>query len=104
MLRVLLAVAGALIVCAPARAALPPPPSFLLPDDVLPRKHTIELTIDPSLDTFTGWARIEVQLTKPTRVMWVNAKDLTPEASSVTYNGRSVKATASVAGDEFIGF
>ncbi len=92
------------LVCATTHAALPPPPSFLLPDDVQPKKHTVELTIDPSLDTFTGWARIEIELAQATSVVWVNAKGLTPEASSVTYKGHTVKATAAVAGDEFIGF
>ncbi len=44
---------------------------------VIPRKHIIELTIDPARDTFTGWAQIEVELTKPTTALEVHAKDLT---------------------------
>ncbi len=77
-------------------------PSFLLPDGVIPTKHVIELTIDPSHDTFTGWARIEVELTVPASVLWVNAKDLEPLSSSVSWQGRTIPAPASVAGGEFM--
>jgi cytosol alanyl aminopeptidase len=79
------------------------PPSFLLPEGVTPKKHIIELTIDPELDKFSGLARIEVEVSKPTNIVWVNAKDLTPEEASVTWLGRALPARASVSGGEFIG-
>jgi alanyl aminopeptidase len=88
------------LVCA---TTLQAQPSFLLPDGVTPKKHIIELTIDPSQDTFTGWSRIEVELTKPTNILWVDAKDLTPQESSVSYQGRALQARATPAGGEFIG-
>jgi cytosol alanyl aminopeptidase len=91
------------VICAATKASLPAPPTFLLPNDVLPKKHTIELTINPSLDTFVGWARIDVQLTKSAAVLWVNAKDLTPERASVDYKGHTIKAKATAVGEEFIG-
>lgn len=78
--------------------AQPAPPVFLLPDNVVPLKHTIELTIDPSRDTFTGWARIDVELQAPTSVIWVNAKDITPSEASVG----SQKARATAVGGEFL--
>ncbi|HLX43376.1 MAG TPA: M1 family aminopeptidase [Bryobacteraceae bacterium] len=74
-------------------------PSFLLPDDVIPTKHVIELTIDPDKDTFSGRARIDVELKKSTSTIWLNAKDITPGEASV--GSRSARAEA--AGDEFIG-
>jgi alanyl aminopeptidase len=91
------------LACAAALSALPAPPSFLLPDGVIPKKHIIELTIDPALDTFSGWSRIEVELTKPTSVLWVNGKDLVPEESSVSWHERTIPSHASTAGSEFIG-
>jgi alanyl aminopeptidase len=78
------------------------PAQFLLPIDVIPQKHIVELTIDPARDTFTGWARIEVQLTKATNVLRVNAKDLEPLSSSITWKGSAIPAPASVVVGEFI--
>jgi alanyl aminopeptidase len=76
----------------------PTPPVFLLPDNVVPLKHTIELTIDPSLDTFSGWARIQIELRASTSVIWVNAKDITPSEALVG----SQKARARAVGGEFL--
>lgn len=83
-------------------ALLPAQPSFELPDGVTPKKHIIELTVDPSQDSFTGWSCIEVQLSKQTTTFWVNAKDLTPQQSSVTWQGRDIQARAATFGGEFI--
>jgi cytosol alanyl aminopeptidase len=82
-----------------AFAALPMPPAFVLPNDVTPRKYFIDLTIDPSQDTFSGQARIEVDVKKPTSLIWINAKDITP--SEATVGGK--KAVATPAGGEFLG-
>jgi len=84
-------------------ATLAAQPSFLLPDGVTPKKHIIELTIDPSVDTFSGWARIEIELSKPTNQLWVNAKDLTPEESSVIWQDHALPARPTTAGGEFMG-
>jgi alanyl aminopeptidase len=86
-----------------AVAAASAQPSFLLPDGVTPKKHIIELTIDPSQDTFSGWSRIEIELTKPTNQFWVNAKDLEPQESSVTWQGHPLPARATTSGGEFMG-
>jgi cytosol alanyl aminopeptidase len=86
------------LACSGFLPALPAPPAFLLPDNVVPLKHTIELTIDPSQDTFDGWARIEVELRAPASVIWVNAKDITATAASVG----SQKARATAVGGEFL--
>ena len=73
-----------------------PAQSFLRPSDVIPKKHIIELTIDPARDTFTGWAQIEVELAKPTSVLEVNAKDLKVLDSSITWRQRPLAAQPSV--------
>ncbi|HVO98217.1 MAG TPA: M1 family aminopeptidase [Bryobacteraceae bacterium] len=88
------------LICASTLSAQP---VFLLPDGVTPKKHIVELTVDPDLDTFTGWVRIEVELAKPANVLWVNAKDLIPRETSVLWQGHSLTATPSVDGGEFIG-
>src|SRR5579862_7415476 len=66
------------VACSAAQA-----PDFLLPDDVVPIRHTIELTIDPGRPVFTGHARIEVNLRTPRDVIWINGKDLDVHKASV---------------------
>lgn len=78
-------------------------PAFLLPDDVIPKRHIIEMTIDPNKDTFDGWVRIQVELRKPVSVIWMNAKDVTPKEASIEMGGRTYIARAEAAGGEFLG-
>jgi alanyl aminopeptidase len=92
-----------LLLCARILTALSPPPAFLLSNDVVPTRHLVELTIDPSRDTFEGWARIEVELRKPASVIWVNAKDLTPKEASVGSGDRTYLANVQSHGGEFMG-
>ncbi|MBZ5604110.1 MAG: M1 family metallopeptidase [Acidobacteriia bacterium] len=87
---------AALLICAPLFAQ---PPAFLLSDEVVPKRHTIDMTIDPSKDAYEGVSKIEVDIKKPASVVWINAKDITPLEATV---GRQ-KAKAEVAGGEFIG-
>ena len=71
------------------------PPDFLLPKDAVPLKHTIEMTIDPSHDHFTGVARIEIQLPKAQKTIWVNGKDLTVHDASVEF-GKGVRKVTGI--------
>ena len=73
-------------------------PAFVLPDDVVPRKYTIDLVIDPSKTTFSGIARIEVELRRETDEIWLNGKDLL--AGSVDVDG--VAGRAEPVGGEFL--
>lgn len=73
-------------------------PSFNLPGDVLPKKYTVDLTIDPSKATFEGVARIDVEIKTSTRDIWINAKDITPLDATV---GKQ-KANARAVDDEFL--
>ncbi|MBZ5633607.1 MAG: M1 family metallopeptidase [Acidobacteriia bacterium] len=50
--------------------------SFYLSNDVVPRKETVELTIDPTRETFEGSVSIEVEAREPVSVIWLNAKNL----------------------------
>lgn len=79
------------------------PPAFLLPNDVVPLKHTVDLTIDPSQPSFAGTVRIEVELHTATKIIWVNGKEVVPETASVESGGRTMDARAEAAGGEFIG-
>jgi alanyl aminopeptidase len=78
------------------------PPDFLLPNGVIPTKHTIELTIDPARSTFRGWARIAVDLEKPQSEIWINGKDLILEQASIEFRGKSHKTRTQAIAGEFI--
>jgi alanyl aminopeptidase len=84
------------LICGPLFAAAP---SFLLPNDVVPLKHAVELTVDPSRDTFEGRMRIEVELRAPVTEVWVNGKDLVVKSASLNGTPHTVLG----AGGEFIG-
>jgi len=71
--------------------------SFYLYSDVIPRKETVLLTIDPARETFEGRVAIDVQLRAPASIIWLNAKDLTVGSVSVT-QGDSVRAAKIVLG------
>jgi len=47
-----------------------------LGDNVVPTKYEIELTIDPSQETFSGRVSIDVQIREPTGTIWLHGKDL----------------------------
>ena len=83
--------------------ALPLPPGFHLPGDVLPLKYTVELNIDPRRDAFTGSMQIEANILKPASVIWLNGKNLIPESTASVVNGSAhIEAAVQVVNDEFI--
>src|SRR5579863_5892399 len=91
-----------LLLAATAYAGPPSPPSFRLPDDVAPVKHTLELSIDPGLATFEGRAILEVDLRKPAAVIWVNGRDLVTREASVEFAGRSLPARVEAVAGEYL--
>jgi alanyl aminopeptidase len=91
------------LVCTAVAFAQPTPPAFLLPDDVIPLSHNVELTIDPSKSTFEGVVTIVVDLRKATSLVWLNAKNITPVEATVMFRGSAFKARAEAAGGEFLG-
>jgi alanyl aminopeptidase len=84
-------------------AAVPTTPAFRLPDTVVPRNYKIDLTIDPARSTFGGTARIEVELLASTKVIWLNARDLTIKDARLETGGSVVPVHAHTAGGEFLG-
>ena len=71
--------------------------SFYLSSDVIPRKETVLLTIDPARETFEGRVSIDVELRAPASVIWLNAKDLAVGSASIT-QGDSVRQAKIVLG------
>src|SRR5689334_9896802 len=55
----------------------PAPPAFRLPATAAPKKIAATLTLVPAEDTFRGSVDIDLNILQPTRVLWLNASDLT---------------------------
>ncbi|HUQ28935.1 MAG TPA: M1 family metallopeptidase [Usitatibacter sp.] len=79
------------------------PPGFRLGDIAAPVAYEWRLAIDPKEATFTGEVRIEIEVRRPTPVLWLNATALTIESVEVRQADRRVDATATVAGEEHVG-
>ena len=76
-----LVVLGVALACAgrnPARRApvdgIPVP--LQLPDGVRPIHYAIDLDLDPAREGFRGTAAIDVELSAPTRMIWLHGRDL----------------------------
>jgi len=83
-------------------AALPPHPAFQLPEDAVPIRHTLELSIDPNLTTYDGKVAIDVELRKPSALIWVNGRNLIPKDGTVEFGGRNLPARVEPLGGEFL--
>ena len=77
--------------------------SFYLSNDVVPRKETVELTIDPARETFEGSVSIDIELRAPASTIWLNAKNLAI-GSAVVAQGDIVRPAKVIpSSDERIG-
>ena len=85
-----------------AFCANPAPPGFFLPDGVTPSKYTVVLSIDPNKDAFTGTVFIEVNISKPTSIIWLNAKDLETDFVQLSQGDVLRDARAHTASKELI--
>lgn len=83
--------------------APPSPPGFQLSDDVVPLRYRATLSIDPSRDTFGGDVAIDLEIRKPTSVIWLNGKDIEPVFAALLRTGSpNVVAHARVVNKELI--
>jgi alanyl aminopeptidase len=77
------------------------PPTLRLPDTSRPHRYAIELELDPAKEGYTGAVTIEVEVTKTTRELWLNAEGL--KIQTAEWNGRRVDNVQTEASD-FAGF
>jgi len=77
----------------------PPPPELRLPGDVKPTQYALQLTIIPEQPTTAGRIHISAEVTRATRVVWLNATDL--DIASASLDGTAARVIKS--GDDFIG-
>ncbi len=81
-------------------ASIPQPPTVRLDGNIQPTGYSIDLSITPDKDTFSGTADIAIKATHPANFFWINAAGL--EFKTVTLNGAAVKVIPGNA--DFTGF
>ncbi|MEM9490762.1 MAG: M1 family metallopeptidase, partial [Myxococcota bacterium] len=76
------------------------PPKLRLGDNARPLGYQIDLTLVPEQDTFDGRVAIDIMLTRATRVVWLNATELTFERAAIAGEDSEAEAVRVVQGDE----
>lgn len=84
------------VAAAPTSPPAPPPPDepspgFRLPGDTRPLDYSVTLDVDPEKESFSGQARIRVQLDAPRRTIWLHARHLDVKTAMVA--GRRARFT-----------
>ena len=92
------ALAAAALALACARGGPPAPstddaaPEQRLPREVRPLRYALQLNVMPERDGFQGTARIEVELERPARRLWLHARDLEVKSATVESGGAEAAA------------
>ena len=60
----------------PAAKPAPTPPELRLPTNVRPVRNTVDLTLDPTKEDFTGSITTELAIAQPTDVIWLNGNEI----------------------------
>ncbi len=78
-----------------AETPKPPPqaPELRLPTAVRPTHNTVDLTIDPATEDFTGAITTTLEITAPTDVIWLNGDEITITQATVDQGGAAQTAT-----------
>lgn len=82
----------------------PAPPAFRLGEDVVPVEYAVDLTVVPERDGFSGAVTVELDVRKPTAVVWLNGRGLSVSQAALEVGGETWPARAVTAGDEYLGF
>ena len=83
---------------APVVAGVEPVPNLRLDDRAVPLSYDLRLTIDPAQPSYEGEVAIDLDVRRPTRILWINARG--PEirdARLITQSGEAVATV--IAGD-----
>lgn len=89
---------------ATAVALSPDPPRLRLPDVAFPTRYEVELTLDPARESFSGVVSIHLAARRSTRVIWLNAQDITVRAASFSQGGAAQPASVLSGSAPFVRF
>lgn len=71
------------------QAAPEPTPALRLPAGVTPRQQTIELTLDPRKERYSGKVEIDIDIASARSTVWLNGRDLDVKSATITPAGAS---------------
>jgi alanyl aminopeptidase len=80
------------------------PPALRLPRTVLPARYQVSLTVVPGKAPFQGAVDVDLQLTEPTSVLWLNATGLTVTEAHLDVVGVARPLRTVAGDDDFVGF
>jgi alanyl aminopeptidase len=79
------------------------PPTLRLPDTVAPTSYRVDLKLDPTSQTFSGFIAIQVDVKQGQNVIWLNGIDLTISDAMLKSGGKTLNAKPVSGGTDFIG-
>jgi alanyl aminopeptidase len=80
------------------------PPALRLSGDARAVRQAVELTLDPGREGYSGVVDIELEVTRQTPLLWVNATGLKVTGASLGPDGRPRPARVVPGGEDFVGF
>jgi len=78
------------------------PPKLRLPEGVRPVKYSADLLLLPDSPTFRGSVDIEIDLQKPSSLIWLNAWDIRIEDASIETRSGKQPATVEPGNENFV--
>src|SRR6266851_6170077 len=85
-------------------AAQNEPPQFRLPTFAAPVRYSVNLTVIPDKDTFTGTVDIELNYKEASSILWLNAEKITVKSGTLTSGGRTLTAKVISEPKDLVGF
>ncbi|HET7291563.1 MAG TPA: hypothetical protein VFM88_03980, partial [Vicinamibacteria bacterium] len=79
------------------------PPTLRLPGDARPLRQAVELSLDPDREAMSGTIEIELEIVRPTRIVWLNARGLKIVEASLGPPESLQAASVVPAGEDFVG-
>jgi alanyl aminopeptidase len=89
---------------APPPADPPPPTGLHLPTTAAPRSYLASLTLDPAASVFQGSIEVELTVNEATRVLWLNATELTIEKAELVRGADRQPLRVLAGGADLVGF
>jgi alanyl aminopeptidase len=98
------AIVGLAVALLAAEASAEAPPRLRLPEGAKPVRQSIELSVDPASEGFSGSVAIDLELREPLSVIWLNASGLKVTSAALERAGGTSPARAVPEGDDVVGF